>query len=155
MIDQYSFSIDNRTILVFLDCCIGDIDDDELDTVLNQLGISKFAGIVMIMDATDKGAPKIDEDDFLGNDLFKESGELQDICNLCHKLSAIFVNCSNDVLSVERLKSVNHGNIGLYFVQNSAYQQYRSRSLTDSVEVDYKRSMKTIEKIVKEILHEI
>ena len=149
MVDQYSFSIGEQMVLVFLDYPDCDADEAELHAVRNRLEISKFAGIVMLGDGTNI------EESFELEALYEGPDDLRDICNLCNELATIFVNCSTQIPTTDCLKSANYKNISLYFMQNSAYQWYRSRSLTDSAEVDYHKSMEIIEKIVKKILHKI
>ena len=145
VVDQYSFPIDDQTVLVFLELLDYDTDGDE---IRNLFGITQFAGAIKIMDGTDI-EDGVHENNCKLEDLSDASDEFREVSDICRHFWIIYVNCS------ARSRSMSDGNISSYFMQNSAYQLYKSRSLADSVEADYYRSMQTIKQIIQKILDEV
>ena len=151
VVDQYSFSIDDRMVLVFVDYPDYNANEQEIKSATNLCGINQFLAAIMIGDGTDM-EENLSWNSFVTNDLFQISRNLQEIRDFSRHFLMVSVNCSP---SVQRSKPITYDNVSFYFMQNSAYQLYRARSLTDSVETDYHRSMQTIEQIIQRIVHGI
>ncbi len=153
---RYSFPIDNQTSLVFLDCPLHILDasnneDDFMKPLIDLYGINHFATVIMIMDGT-VIKENLDWNNFKPNNLFELFEGSQKFPNLFEHFLLVFPNCSSHALDINCSALNTCDNLSVYFMQNAAYQLYRAPSITDSVEIDYHRSMETMGRIIKKIV---
>ncbi len=152
MFNRHSFPIDDQTILEFLDPLNYIINEDEdiIENLFTHLyGINCFTAVVYIIDGTD-----IDDNpdwNDLRNGLLQMSEELRKDRDLFKQLSLVFTNCPPHVLNFNCPTLNIPDNLSFYFMQNSAYQLFRSGSAANSVETDFCKAMETMKQIIKKI----
>jgi hypothetical protein len=152
LFDRYSFAIDNERTLVFLDP-LRNIDGEDvyviIDSLCNLCGISYFAALIVISDGSD-----IDEyPDW--DDLIKHLCELEKFREYripIKQISLVWTNAPPHAMNFNRRTFNIPNNTNFYFMQNSAYQLFKTGATIESVEPDFHMSMQTMKLILEKII---
>jgi hypothetical protein len=151
--NRYSLPIDKQSSLVFLDP-LSDIEDERgyiiPDSLSHVYGIKQFAAMIVVYDGT-----KIDNDPDWQNRMhqFQTLASGQQLNDVIKQFFFVGSNCSSSVLDFNRFRLDTSGIINLNFMQNSAYELFKTRSATASAETDFCRAMEIMEQILTKIVN--
>lgn len=152
LFDRYSFGIDKERTLVFLDP-LRNIDGEDVYVIIDSLcslcGINHFAALVVISDGSD-----IDENPDW-NDLIKHLRELEKFREYripIKQISLVWTNAPSHSINFNRRTFNIPNNTNFYFMQNSAYQLFKTGTAIESVEPDFQMSMETMKLVLEKII---
>ncbi|UJR26650.1 hypothetical protein I4U23_007967 [Adineta vaga] len=150
--DRYSFVIDNQRTLVFLDP-LRNIEGEDvyviIDSLCNLCGINHFAALVVISDGSDIDANP-DWDDLINH--LHELETFREYRIPIKQISLVWTNAPAHAMKFNRSTFNIPCNTNFYFMQNSAYQLFKTCAAIDTVEPDFHTSMETLKSIIQKII---
>lgn len=151
--DRYSFLIDNQSSLVFLDP-LRNIEGEDVYVIIDSLctlcGINHFAALIVISDGTDiEEAP--DWNDLIAH--LQELEKFRDYRIPIKQISLIWTNAPSHAMNFNRRTFNIPYNTNFYFMQNSAYQLFKTCTAIDSIEPDFQTSMETMKIILEKVVN--
>ncbi|CAF1609599.1 unnamed protein product [Adineta ricciae] len=153
--DRYSFLIDNHKTLVFLDP-LRNIEGEDvyviIDSLCNLCGINHFAALVVISDGSDIDINP-DWDDLINH--LHELETFREFRIPIKQISLVWTNAPAHAMKFNRSTFNIPCNTNFYFMQNSAYQLFKTCAAIDSVEPDFHMAMETVKSLIKKIVESI